>query len=263
MKGLICYFSATGNTKLVVEQLVRRLGRPFDLCDMAKQPVPDLSGYDIVGFASPVDRMAEPPIVREFLRCIPPSSGKPAFLIATYGAIAGRILDNLSAAARVRGFRVVESHALHCPESYPPLVALGLDGAGQPDENNLDGFDEFSDRLKAILADISAGHEIEEYIPHQRLRNKLAPKLANDFPKQSIGQKLVDEKTCTKCGECVQFCPYKVIRLDIWPVFDEIRCRSCWSCYNRCPEKAIYTRKLRGKGHYPGPSDDFKRKLAR
>ena len=29
----------------------------------------------------------------------------------------------------------------------------------------------------------------------------------------------------------------------------------------RCPVKAIYTKKLRGKGHYPGPTEELKQKL--
>jgi NAD-dependent dihydropyrimidine dehydrogenase PreA subunit len=49
--------------------------------------------------------------------------------------------------------------------------------------------------------------------------------------------------------------------LDPKPVFDEPRCYGCWACYNRCPKRAIYTKKLRGRGHYPGPSDELRRKL--
>jgi len=263
MKGVISYFSATGNTKLVVDYLVRRLGGHFDLCDIARQSIPDIQQYDIVGFASPVERMAEPPIVSAFLRDIPPAPGKPAFLFVTYGAIAGRILENLTKAVRAKGFKVVESHALHCPDSFPPLVALGLDSATQPDEQNLKELEDFVDRLKAVIADISAGHIIEEYVPQKRLRNTFAPGLVSDLSRRTMGPKLVDEKACTKCGICANCCPYKAIRLAPWPVFDEKLCDGCWACYNLCPEKAIFTRMLHGRGHYPGPTEEFKRKLAR
>jgi len=262
MKGAICYYSATGNTKLVVDHLVRRLGGAFDRCDIARQPAPDLSKYDIIGFASPVERMAEPHIVAELMRSLPPASGKPAFLLATYGAIAGRILVNLSDAAKAKGFKVVESHALHVPESYPPMIALGLDSSDQPAPQHLRDFDDFIDRLKAVIADLAAGHVIEEYIPRQRLRNTLAPKLARDLSPRAMGPKFIDQALCTKCGVCVECCPYEAIKLAPWPVFDETRCRSCWACYNLCPEKAIFTRMLHGKGHYTGPSEEFKRKLA-
>jgi Fe-S-cluster-containing hydrogenase component 2 len=45
------------------------------------------------------------------------------------------------------------------------------------------------------------------------------------------------------------------------PEFDTQRCYGCWGCFNRCPKRAIYTRKLRGKGHYPKPADELKKKL--
>lgn len=42
---------------------------------------------------------------------------------------------------------------------------------------------------------------------------------------------------------------------------DHRACHGCWICYNDCPEKAIYTKKLRGVGHYPGPIDTLREKL--
>jgi MinD superfamily P-loop ATPase len=78
-----------------------------------------------------------------------------------------------------------------------------------------------------------------------------------------MGPKLVDAKLCTKCGECALCCPYKAIKLAPLPLFNEKQCRGCWACYNLCPEKAIYTAWLRGKGHYPGPSEEFKNKMSR
>ena len=263
MKGVICCFSATGNTLLVADHLVRRLGADFDLFDIAKPPAPDLSKYDLVGFASPVERMSEPRIMQDFMRNLPPAPGKPAFLLVTYGAMAGSILENLTGAAHAKGYKVVEAHALHVPDSFPPLIALGLDSRGEPNEKNLREFDLFIDRLNAVLADLLAGHELEEYIFRPRLRNSLVPRMARELSRRTMGPKLVDEKLCTGCGECARRCPYKAIKLDPLPVFYEKQCRGCWACYNLCPGKAIYTRMLRGKGHYPGPTEEFKRKLGR
>jgi len=45
------------------------------------------------------------------------------------------------------------------------------------------------------------------------------------------------------------------------PRFDESLCYGCWACYNRCPVQAIYTKKLRGKGHYPGPTEELRKKI--
>ena len=67
---------------------------------------------------------------------------------------------------------------------------------------------------------------------------------------------------CIECGVCERQCPYQAIRLEPKPVFDLSKCYGCWRCYNRCPEQAIYTAKLRGKAHYPSPSERLVRKLS-
>jgi len=77
-----------------------------------------------------------------------------------------------------------------------------------------------------------------------------------------MGEKFIDEARCDECGICQKACPYKAITLDSKPIFDEDKCYGCWACFNRCPTKAIYTSKLRGVGHYRGPTAELKRKLA-
>lgn len=77
-----------------------------------------------------------------------------------------------------------------------------------------------------------------------------------------MGEKYVVEEFCTECGVCEKGCPYGAIWLDPKPVFNMDRCHGCWSCYNHCPERAIYTKKYRGAGHYPRPSDLLREKLS-
>jgi len=76
-----------------------------------------------------------------------------------------------------------------------------------------------------------------------------------------MGEKFVDENLCTECGTCEKTCPYNAIMLNPKPVFDMTKCYGCWGCFNHCPTKAIYTKKFRGVGHYPKPSNQLKEKL--
>jgi heterodisulfide reductase subunit A-like polyferredoxin len=77
-----------------------------------------------------------------------------------------------------------------------------------------------------------------------------------------MGIKYVDAELCKECHTCEKLCPYRAIKLDPKPVFDMGKCYGCWSCFNHCPNKAIYTKKFRGRGHYPKPIDSLKQKLA-
>ena len=59
---------------------------------------------------------------------------------------------------------------------------------------------------------------------------------------------IVDEVRCSKCGMCVENCPYGAITLDPnekFAVVDEVKCRACGICANTCPSGAITVRNSR------------------
>ena len=56
MKGIICYYSGSGNTKLASEYIAEKLkNADFSTCNIVRNEIPDLSKYDIVGFATFTD----------------------------------------------------------------------------------------------------------------------------------------------------------------------------------------------------------------
>ena len=89
----------------------------------------------------------------------------------------------------------------------------------------------------------------------------LLPAFSRTKARKDMGEKFVDESLCTECDTCRKLCPYGAIELEPKPVFDMAKCYGCWSCYNHCPTKAVYTKKFRGEGHYPGPLAQLKEKL--
>jgi len=262
MKGIVCYYSATGNTKLAVKYIIKRLSLPFDLCDIARDPMPDFSQYSAAGFASPVDWLAEPYLMRKFLSELPTVKGIPAFVFTTFGGLPGRTLSNLKKAASAKGFKVVAAHGLHVPDNYPPILSSGRHkNYGMPDDKEFAAFKKFLADLDGALKDSLAGKPVKEATVRSNLLGAVTGNLSRERSKKSQGPKFVDESLCTKCGKCEKGCPYKAIRLDPYPKFDETLCYGCWACYNRCPTKAIYTKKLRGKGQYPGPTEELRKKL--
>lgn len=260
MRGVICYYSATGNTELAVGALVRRLDISFDLCNIARDPAPDFADYSIAGFASPVERMTMPALMRGFLHSLPSVGDKPAFLLVTYGAIVGRALADMASALRANGFNPKAAHALPAPDSFPPFIALGLGSSGMPDDAALQAFHDFLERLAMAISDLAAGKTVPEIDIRPDFRNRVASRILGR-PRRRPAPMSVDERACTKCQDCVRCCPYHAVSLGPFPVFDEARCAGCWACYNLCPERAIRTRWLRGRGHYPGPSQTFKEKM--
>jgi len=262
MKGVICYYSATGNTKLALDYIRHKLDVEFELCNIARDPVPDFTKYGIAGFACPVDWLAEPYLMQQFMSDLPTVKEKPAFFFATFGGLCGRTLTSLKKKAAARGFKAIAAHGLRVPDSYPPLLATGRhNNTGMPNRREQTNFDAFISKLNAALADIGAGKTVKEACIGASFLGAIAGRFGRDKSKRAQGPKFVDEALCTKCGICAKGCPYRAIKLDPLPAFDEGKCWGCWACYNKCPTKAIYTNKLRGKGHYPGPTAELKKKL--
>jgi ferredoxin len=262
MKGIVCYYSATGNTKLAIQHIIKKLSIPFDLCNIARDPVPNFAQYDIAGFACPVDWLAEPYLMRKFLSELPTVNGTPAFVFTTFGGLPGRTLPNLKKAASLKGFKVIAAHGLHTPDNYPPVLYSGRHkNYGMPDDREMEALTDFINELETAIEDIGKGRPVKEAKVKTNLLGAIAGNMSRERSKKAQGPKFVDEKLCTKCGKCEKGCPYKAIKLDPYPKFDESLCYGCWACFNRCPEKAIYTKKYRGKGQYPGPTEELKKKL--
>ena len=215
----------------------------------------------MVGFATFADFWGPPHLFQTFIESLPRQNDKAAFVFNTYGFISVKTLKALDKWVTARGFKVVASHSLHTPESYPPMIARGKGYAQSPNEREMENLDSFISGLDQLLNHLREGKEIKR----RRLRigfvNSLLPMLPRTQARKDMGEKYVDESFCTECGLCEKNCPYKAIRLDPKPVFNMDECYGCWACYNHCPQKAIYTSKYRGVAHYPEPIDQLREKL--
>jgi ferredoxin/flavodoxin len=263
VKGIVCYYSATGNTRFAAEYVARHLGFEYVLHDVRDGP-PDFSRYDFAGFASPTDWLEEPMLVRRFMQSLPQAKGKPAFVLVTHGGMPGKTPASIAKAAAARGFAIVGCHVLKAPDNYPPIVAQGRpNDALRPLESDVRALDGFVSGLRIALAEIGAGKTAIPVTVKAPLKYRLIPSMSRERSKKSQGPKYVDAALCTKCGKCAKSCPYLAITLAPTPVFDEAKCMGCWACFNLCPTRAIYTNKLRGKGQYSGPPKRYKEILSR
>ncbi len=261
MKGVICYYSGAGNTKLACRYIAGNVAIPFDLVDVVKKKQVDLEPYDVVGFATFTDFWAPPYLFQAFIEGLPQQEGKLAFVLNTFGAFSGRTLRILERTVAAKGFVVIAGHSLHTPECYPPMIARGAGAEDAPDEEKMSDFDTFISELGRFLEQAQAGQRIEKQKVPVGLLNSILPPFPRTWARRDMGEKFVDESLCTECGTCEKGCPYNAIRLDPKPVFDMEMCYGCWRCYNRCPERAIYTAKFRGEPYYPRPNDQLREKL--
>jgi ferredoxin/flavodoxin len=261
MKGILVYYSSTGNTRLACQYIKASLKNiELDLVDLKKTRITDFSAYDLAGFAAWADYTGPSALVLDYLAGLPKQEGLPAFVFNTFGMFNGGTLRTLYNRVKNAGFNVVSAFALHCPENIPIVISQGLDWAGAPNKKELDKFNAAIADLDRTLLEIKDGRKVSG-----RVRFGLADYLTV-FPrttaKKKMGEKYTDRELCNRCGLCQANCPGSAIKLDPYPVFDQSKCSGCWACYNTCPRQAIYTKRFKGKWHYPAPLPALREKLA-
>jgi ferredoxin len=260
MKGVICYYSGSGNTRLACRYIAGHLDVPFDLVDVVKKKEVGLETYDVVGFATFTDFGGPPYLFQTFIEGLPQQQDKLAFVFNTYGFWSVKTLRILERTVAAKGFNVIAGHSLQTPESYPPMIAQGRGAEDAPDEKKMSGFDTFISEIEQLLRNAKEGQRIEARRVRIGLLGSILPAFPRTRARADMGEKVVDESLCTECGTCEKGCPYEAIRMEPKPIFDQERCYGCWRCYNRCPEHAIYTEKYRGP-YYSKPNDQLREKL--
>jgi ferredoxin len=264
MKGIIFYFSTTGNTLNVCKCIKRKVNNTsFELADIKNGEIPDISGYDVVGFATYTDYWGPPMLMQRFIQNIPKCSEKYAFVVNTHSGESGKTLMIMGDWIKTKGFRVIASASLSAPVNFPPAIAEGWSNEQDPSQEELDEFTKAIEALNDKLKLIGDNHEVGEekiIISEKNMSLAYATRAA---AKDEMGNIFVDNDLCNKCGKCERICGYKAVMLNPNPVFDQQKCYGCWACFNNCPTKAIYTEQIRGIGQYKSVSKRFLEKLAK
>jgi len=262
MKGIICYYSGSGNTRLVCNYIQSKIkNADFELYNIVKNDVPDFSKYEIVGFASFTDFGAPPKYIYSFIEKISHQNDKSAFVLNTYGAISGKTVQVFDKLVSEAGFNVLTGFSLHTPESYPPMRKRGMAFDKSPKEKDLRKLDDFILDLDSIIYDMKSDNEVNKRKLNISLTGRLLPVYKRSQAKKDFGIQNVNPKLCTECSVCMNGCPYEAITMNPKPVFNHDICAGCWYCYNHCKQKAIHTPKFSGDYQYAKPNDELRSKL--
>lgn len=263
MKGIICYLSTTGNTKLVCQSIAKKVtSAKWVLHNLADKTIPDLTNYDVVGLATYTDYWGPPQKIQDFLESISSQNGnKPAFILNTHAGESGKTLMILKDWMKSKNFNVIAGHSLLTPLNYPPMLVNGWGNSDFPNEPDIEAFNQFISQLDASLTQIKNGETVPEFMVKLSETDMAFAFYVRKIAQEDMGDLFVDESLCIKCGKCKKVCPYEAIDLTPFPVFDSSKCYGCWGCFNECATKAIYTHTYRNCGHYTQPTEKLKEKL--
>jgi ferredoxin/flavodoxin len=262
MKGIILYFSLTGNTKLACEYIKHNVEHvDFELYNM-RDGYPELNRYGLVGFATFASEFKVARFVNSYIDGIPKHKGKPAFVFTTYGQQNGAATKVLADSVIKRGFQVVSEGSLNTPENYPPVTKTSHGHNDNPTPEQMAEFNAFIERVSDISERLSKGERVHDYKVTAKTRYIIQSRIIPWFLMRGImGKKSVDKDLCVKCKKCVAQCPYGAVKMEALPVFNESKCHGCFACYNVCPKKAIYTKHFKQFANYPKPIPQLISKL--
>ncbi len=207
MKTLIIYFSQTGFTRKVAEQIrdgVAEVAGHCDLATLTDVKPESLAGYDLVGLGCPVFYYNAPFNVRDFMQGLPELADKQWFVFCSHGSVMGNTLILMAEALKKKGIRVVGYHDTYADGTLPfyPYPTLTT---GHPDELEYEEARAFGREVAERSRRIAAGEQ--GLIPEAGEKNQEWTQQADTFSLDVLSQIMprmsINEEKCVHCQECV------------------------------------------------------------
>lgn len=238
----ICYFSGTGNTEYVVG-LARDAFRDAGV-EVALIRIEDsrrgLSGefdpnpYRMLGIAHPVLGFDCPGLVYDFVRSLPPASGKPVFVLKTaadFHSVNHSASHSMGKILSSKGYDLFYDEIVAMPSNW--LVAYD-------DRLNRQLVEVAPSRVEAAVRRIVAGERraLSNSWP-SRITLRAIGYLEDQHGARVFGGYLRAGESCTRCGRCARDCPTGNVTVTSDGVVFGSQCVWCMRCIYSCPQQAI------------------------
>ena len=249
---MIFYFSGTGNTKWMAQQLAQATGEqllyiPDELRKGKLQYT--LQEGERLGFCFPTHGWQPPRIVRTFIRnasfILPPSSY--VYAATTCGDNMGHAMRILDKERGKKGMKTVARFAVVMPESNVCFSFLHLDTPEKVQQKKT-----AAQKTVAHISEVVKNRQVGvEELVKGAIPYTYTYVIGGYYNKHLITDKhfWVDEEACIQCGLCAKLCPVDDIE-GLPPHWKhDGSCTNCLACYHHCPQHAIHWGKMQ-RGQY-------------
>ncbi len=257
MKGIVIYYSATGNTAKIAKAIHTGMKNVIE-CDIApikKADSRDMAKYDVISIGAPIWYFREPANVRIFIYNMPDLHGKLCVPFTVHGASPSGFFHSMVPPLIRKGLTVIGynnwygsvDQVLHAPKPYFT--------DGHPDEIDLkEAYDfgrEMAERARRIAAgetslipELPKGpgadplwrpHPLGQPFPSSKGQSTPGP-LPMPRPQRTIN---MDTCLYPGCTLCVDNCPANSIDFSASPPVFKQNCINCFLCDRMCPQGAI------------------------
>ena len=228
------YFSGTGNTLLIVKEMVKVFKEnKFDArYYKIEQTDPiNIDTNHIIGLGFPVAAQGTYPFVWQFIKNLPYADSTPLFMIDTKLMYSGGVLGPVKKIVRRKGYIPIGAKEFTMPSNV--FIRKGMNDKKREKINKaLLKATEFARRLiyeKASWFDLPIYSDLMALISQSKRNWKFF---------KSLTPIRVDKNKCNSCGLCLKLCPVNNIKLIKYPEFLN-NCILCMRCFAYCPKEAI------------------------
>jgi ferredoxin len=224
---MIFYFSATGNSLYVSQQLDKDTRSIPQVLKKENLVFKD----ETIGIVTPVYAGEMPQIVRRFIEKATFNTDY-FYVISTYG-----MNDSVASVwardfCKKQGIKVNYANTLQMVDNYLPSF----------DVNEQKAMDKkIPEQLLILKEDIKQKREyLKEPTEDGREKYELVQTRFKEHPELNNGEQITITDVCNGCGICTRVCPMGNIKvLDGKATKINATCEFCLACANNCPSKAI------------------------
>lgn len=241
---MIFYFSGTGNTKWVAEQLAELTGdQAVSIADLLRDgpTAVTVSSGSVIGIVFPVYAWGAPKIVERFCKEINVGGGAYAYAVCTCGDEAGSAMKRLK-----KIFPWQSAFSIAMPNNYIPMYDVDSEPLAKSKVRKA------AEQIRSIAASVQKKERIYSVHtgPFPGLKTSVISPMFNSFARSTKPFTAGDD--CTSCNLCQKICPISAISMQNGkPVWVKKHCTQCMACINRCPQRCIqYGSGTKSRGRY-------------
>lgn len=251
MKTAICYFSATGNSFDLANELKEHVSNS-DLFYIPNLDVVSLDEFQRIILVSPIYLFGTPVPVKKFIEKMATYKDKDYYAVLNYGGFPGNAVGYFAEVFESNSLILKDAFTVKMPENFTitnltPTV---------PDWYIRHSLKSGHGKIIHIAKKINSNSKRKIHSNIFKFCNNVHEKGERTW--HGLPEDFVISENCNQCGLCEAICPAENIKIENDKVVFQDRCVSCLACYHRCPQRAInYKNKTAGKKRYHNPNVDF------